>query len=123
MFSGIICGNLGSDCETKRLDSGDTIVEFNVAVKTSIKKDAPPTWIRCSLWGTRGEKVAPYLTKGTKVVVRGSVTARPYIPKSGGDPRAGLELRVDDVELAGGGEKHERPAGPREESLGDDTPF
>lgn len=121
MFSGIICGNLGGDCETKRLDSGDTVVEFNVAVKTSIKKEDPPTWVRCSLWGKRGEKLTQYLTKGTKVVVRGSVTSRPYISKKNGEPGAGLELRVDDVELAGGGERHEAKPAARQDD--DSIPF
>lgn len=121
MISVTIVGNLGGDATTKRLDSGDTVVEFNVACKVSIKKDAPAEWLRCSLWGKRGETLAQYLTKGTKVAVRGALTARPYIPKSGGDPRAGLELRVDDVELMGGGEKHERPQAPAHDDS--DVPF
>lgn len=121
MISTTIVGNLGADATTKRLDDGNTVVEFNVACKVSIKKDAPAEWIRASVWGSRGEKLAPYLTKGTRVVVRGALTARPYIPKAGGEARAGLELRVDDVELLGGGEKHERPAQAAHDDA--DVPF
>lgn len=121
MISATIVGNLGGDAETKRMDDGQTVVEFNVACKVSIKKDAPPAWCRCSLWGKRGESLAQYLTRGTKVVVRGALMARPYISKKNGEPGAGLELRVDDVELAGGGERHEAKPAARQDD--DSIPF
>lgn len=131
MISATIVGNLGADALAKQLDSGDSITEFNVACKVSFKKDAPPEWVRCSLWGTRGEKLRGYLVKGTKVVVRGALSARPYTPKAGGSVRAGLELRVDDLEFGSAavtGHEGRAPSPPREPSAlpappDDDIPF
>lgn len=117
MISATIVGNLGADAQTKQLPTGDSVVEFNVACKVAIQKDAPPEWVRCSIWGRRGATLLPHLVRGSRVVVRGALLARPYAPKSGGDVRAGLELRVDDIEFAGGGER--RAASPAPGPTGD----
>jgi single-strand DNA-binding protein len=100
MFAATICGNLGRDAETKSVESS-RVTEFSVAVKVSLKKDAPPVWVRCSAWGDRYEKIRPYLTKGTQVMVRGAVNVRAH------EGKAYTDMRVDDIELLGGRKNEE----------------
>jgi single-strand DNA-binding protein len=89
----IIAGNIGKDAELRQTASGN-VASFSVGV--SAGRDAATTWYRCSLWGTRGEKLAPYLTKGNKVTVSGSLTAGLY------DGKLDLKVNVSDVALQGG---------------------
>jgi single-strand DNA-binding protein len=97
-----IAGNIGKDAETRQTQSG-SVTNFNVGV--SAGRDSETTWYRCAIWGTRGEKLAPMLTKGGKVTVAGRLTAGLYEGK--------LDLKVDvaEVALQGGGQA--RDAAPR----------
>ena len=111
-------GNLGGDCETRYAKSGDPIVSFSVGVKSGFGDSASTTWARCSLFGKRGESVAPYLTKGQLVGVTGEMTAREWTDKQG-QTRTSIEVRVNDVTLLGkkdGAKPSERPAKPAQQA-------
>lgn len=69
-----ILGNLGADAELKEHD-GNQYLNFNVASNHYSRKDEV-TWIRCALWGSRAEKLEQYLTKGTRVLVVGTLSTR-----------------------------------------------
>ncbi len=94
MISATVIGNLGKDAELR--DAGNTrVCSFGVA-STEKKKDSEvTTWVRCSLWGDRGEKLAKHLTKGTRVAVSGSLSTREY------EGKTYFELRVDQLEFVG----------------------
>ena len=68
-------GNLTKDAEMKSTASGTSILEGRFAVNNREKhgdewKDVP-MFLNFTVFGTRGEKIAQYLTKGTKVTVTG----------------------------------------------------
>ena len=90
-----IAGNIGKDAETRQTNSG-SVTSFSVGV--SAGREAPTTWYRCSLWGTRGEKLAGYLTKGSKVTVAGMLTAGLY------EGKLDMKVNVSEVALQGGGQ-------------------
>jgi len=94
-----IIGRVGKDAEIRRLQDGTPILNFNVAVNDPFKKDAPPTWFGCSFFGTRGEKIAQYVTKGSQLAVVGDFGLREY------EGKTYAEVRVSDVELLGGGKR------------------
>ena len=104
MISAMVIGNLGRDAELKTVSGGKVVCNFSVAAEGRTGKDKVTTWVRCALWGVRGEKVAQYLKKGTCVAVDGSLTTREYNDKTY------LELDVHEVQLVGG-----RPAVQEEE--------
>jgi single-strand DNA-binding protein len=87
------------------------------------------TWIRCSMWGDRGVKLAPYLLKGGLVGVSGEFSAREY--EKDGFTKTSCELRVNDVTLLGSPDraKYEKPpaqapaAKAAVEDFEDDIPF
>jgi single-strand DNA-binding protein len=104
MIKATVPGKLGGDAETKTVGT-TTVTEFSVATDEREKTkggawEKRTEWVRCTLWGDRGEKLAQYLTKGTSVTVFGSLTKEDYVSNAG---KAGssLRMRVDDVVLQG----------------------
>ena len=95
----VASGHLGHDAHLKEVN-GQSVLEFSIAYNA--RKDDPPTWFRCAMWGSRGEKLKPHLTKGTAVIVSGSLNPRHYEGKDG-TPKMSLDIRVDQFSFAGGG--------------------
>lgn len=99
----IITGNLGQDPELRYLPSGTAVCNFSVAVteywndRETGQKQEKTTWYRVSAWGVAGENANKYLEKGSKVGVRGTVSASAYINKEG-EAQASLELRAQEIE-------------------------
>jgi single-strand DNA-binding protein len=114
----IIAGNVGKDAATKQVN-GNTVTEWSVAV--SNVRDNASTWFKCSLWGTRGEKVAGYIRKGDKITVAGKLTVGVY------DGKPDLKIDVSEVTLQGGKQDAPRQTGsaapPPPNDLDDDVPF
>ena len=121
-------GNLGRDAEQRYTAGGDSAVSFSVAVKSGFGEKAVTSWIKCNLWGKRGESVMPYLKKGQLVGVSGEFSAREWQDKEG-QTKISNEVRVNDVQLLGGRPQEQatetakpsRPAPARDFS--DDVPF
>ena len=121
-----IAGNVGNVKDLKEV-SGEKVLNFSIAVdngkdKSGEKREA--TWYDCALWGKRAESLAPYIAKGSKLVVSGRPGARAY------EGKAYLTLTVGELTFmssrtdAGSERETEKPAGPRESyDLNDDIPF
>ena len=106
---------LGRDAEIRYTQGGDAVASLSLAFSYGRKGEdgrRPTQWVDGSLWGKRAEALAPYLTKGSLVVVTlEDVHIETYQGKNGeGHKLAG---RVIDLELAGGGERQEAPAPQR----------
>lgn len=89
-----IAGNVGRDAELKSLQSGETVLNFSVAVdngkdKNGNKRDA--TWFDCAVWGKRAESLQSYIKKGTKLTLSGRPGARAH------DGKAYLQLTVNEL--------------------------
>lgn len=93
-------GNLGKDADQRFTQGGDSIVSFSVAVKSGFGDKAKTTWVRCSIFGKRGESVLPYLSKGQSVGVSGEFSMNEWTDKEG-QKRAAPDVRVNDVTLLG----------------------
>jgi single-strand DNA-binding protein len=102
MIKIIVSGRVGNDAELKTV--GDTTVcTFSVAHTEKIYGPTPSEktiWVSCNIWGERGPKLAPHITKGTFVVVEGSGTVNSYLQKNG-DPAAILNCKVVSLEFGG----------------------
>lgn len=117
-------GRIGKDCETRFTGNGDAITSFPVAIDSGYGEKKVTTWLNCSLFGKRGESVAPYLKKGGQVAVSGELTNRPYTDKSGNEKHS-LDLRVNDLTLIGGKPADDKPKLAREpgDDMEEDIPF
>lgn len=117
----VITGNIGKDAEIRNA-GGTPVCSFNVASKQGFGDKATTNWFRCSIWGTRAEKLGPYLLKGVNVTVSGELELSEY------DGKTQLNIRVNDVALQGG-RGDSKPAGGsqgggagRSDDLNDDWP-
>ena len=102
MIKLIVSGRVGNDAELKSV--GDTTVcTFSVAHTEKIYGPTPSEktiWISCNIWGERGSKLQPHITKGSFVVVEGSGMVNSFMQKNG-EPAAILNCRVATLEFGG----------------------
>ena len=128
----IISGNLGQDAELRDVASnGNHVLNFSVAVTDRRRNQQTGewedhvNWVRCAIFGTRAEKLAQYLTKGTKVAIVGQLRTSDYNDKEG-NKRTSTSVIVDDLEFMSRGEGGSSkptaaPAAPAVEE--EDVPF
>ena len=117
-----IAGNVGKDAELRSLQSGETVLNFSVAVdngkdKNGNKRD--PTWFDCAVWGKRADSLKGYIKKGTKLTLSGRPGARAH------DGKAYLQLTVNELTFMsssqGGGQTgayDDAPSGQRNDAGG-----
>lgn len=118
-------GTLGRNAEVKKVGDNDLTV-FSIATNSGYGDKKVTTWVECSLFGSRGVKLANYLTKGQQVVVHGELTLNEYTAKDG-TKKTSVRIRVNDVDLVGSkkdsdgsnGAKADAPA----QDFDDEVPF
>ena len=99
----MISGNLTRDAEIRSTQSGMAILGFGVAVNDRRKNQQTGEWedypnfVDCTMFGTRGEKLQPYLTKGTKVAIEGKLRWSQW--EREGQKRSKIEVIVDELEF------------------------
>ena len=126
MFIANISGHVAADA-TLRDAGSQKVCSFSVGVRTGRNgSDGNPesVFVRCSLWGKRGESVAQYIKKGTPIAVTGSFSTREY--EQEGKTRTSLELNVNDFQLMGrpaGSDSAPAKAAPAPEPVAVDLPF
>ena len=94
-----IAGNIGRDAEVRKTQNGDSVAGFSVAVETRANGQKATQWFDVSLWGARGERLAQYLTKGSRVAVAGQLGTREHNGKTY------LTVRASEITLMGGGQR------------------
>lgn len=99
----VISGNITRDAELRQTASGMAVLGFSVAVNDRRKNQQTEQWedypnyIDCSMFGTRAEKIAPYLSKGTKVAIAGKLRWSQW--ERDGQMRSKVEVIVDEIEF------------------------
>ena len=100
-----VTGNMTRDSELRATSSGMQVLSFGVAVNDRTKNQATGEWedrpnfFDVSMFGTRAEKIAPYLRKGTKVSIEGKLRYRAWDDKETGQKRSKVEIIVDEIEF------------------------
>ena len=98
-----ISGNLTRDAELRATRSGAQLLSFSVAVNERVKNQASgewedrPNYVDCTLFGARAEKLAPYLSKGSKVSVQGRLHYSSW--EKDGERRSKLDVVVSELEF------------------------
>ena len=103
-----VAGGITKDAEIRSTQGGDKVTGFSVAVSDGFGDAKRTMYFDCTLWGKRGESLAQYLTKGSKVCVSGELSTREHNGKTY------LTIRAEQVTLMGG-----KPEGHREERQAD----
>jgi len=100
----ILVGRLGQDPEMRYMPNGQAVTNFSVATDRVYKnangeQTRVTTWFRVSVWGKQAESCNQYLTKGSMVLIEGTLnpdkdTGRPRIWTSA-DGRSGTSYEVN----------------------------
>ena len=103
-----LIGNLGGDATIKEF-SGQKYISFSVAHTESFtdgqsQKRERTTWVSCLKYGESG--VINYLKKGTRVFIRGELSAKVF--ETNGTPQVGLNCKVRELQLLGGNKPAEQ---------------
>lgn len=99
----IISGNLTRDPELRATAGGMQVMSLGVAVNDRRKNQQTGEWedfpnfVDCTMFGTRAESLARFLSKGTKVAIEGKLCWSQW--ERDGQKRSKLEVVVDDLEF------------------------
>ena len=115
-------GRVGKDAESRFTPSGKPVLSWSLAVDSGFGDAKQTLWLDCALWGDRGEILAQYVTKGSRLGVTGELGTREH------EGKTYLRLNVRDVTLCGGkreesgaGKTHSaQPRKPPTSALDDD---
>ena len=104
-----ISGNLTRDPELRQTQGGMAILNIGVAVNDRRKNQQTgewedvPNYVDCVMFGSRAEKLAQYLAKGTKVAIEGKLRWSQW--EKDGSKRSKLEVIVDEIEFMSRGQQ------------------
>lgn len=99
-----ISGNLTRDADLKVTKSGTPTLSGSIAVNDRVK-DAQgkwtdkPNYVDWVLFGPRAEKIAGFLTKGTKVAIMGRLSYSSWTDQQTQKKRSKLEVVVTEIEF------------------------
>lgn len=117
-----IVGRLGRDGECKHTNSGEAVLNLNVAVEDRKKVNGTWTsetlWVTVTMFGKRAEGLAQHCTKGTRIAAQGDLNVRTYQKRDGGEGTS-IELMARDVEVLF--DKREGVAQPRHDDRDRET--
>lgn len=134
----MVTGNLTRDSELRTTQSGMPVLNLGVAVNERRKNQQTGQWedhpvfVDCVMFGTRAEKIAPYLVKGTKVAVEGRLRYSSWEDRASGQRRSKLDVTVDDIEFMSSNRPRQGeafdygdtpPMLPRDSYASEDIPF
>lgn len=77
----LITGNIATDIELRQAGQ-TTVTSINVAVRDNYKKDVTH-FIRVEVWGKNAENLQQYCSKGSKILVEGSLKVDKFQDKDG----------------------------------------
>ena len=98
-----IIGRLGKDPDMRYTPTGIPVCKFSVATDKHWTNDQgqrqeETTWHNVTVWRKQAETCAQYLTKGSLVLVSGSVKANGYTNREG-VAAASLEITAENVKF------------------------
>ena len=99
-----LIGRLGQDPDVHYTDTGTARTTFSVATHHSWtdadgQAQTEIEWTRCVCWGKLAEIAAQYLHQGSRVYVAGRLYTSRWQDAQTGEPRASVEIVVDDLIL------------------------
>ena len=106
----LLIGNLGSDVELKKFDSGKHVARVSLATSESYKKNdewvKETQWHRLVAWGNLAERLARTAQKGSELAVQGKLKYGSYEDKNG-QTREYAEIVINEFMVTGGRKEKE----------------
>jgi single-strand DNA-binding protein len=111
-------GNIGKDAEVRTINDNSSVTTFSIASTKKVKGEDKTTWLNCQKWNS--DKLAPYLKKGTKVILSGDLEIREN------EGKYYTTLNVWDLEFGSKPQtnnEQSEASEPQKEDGGNDLPF
>lgn len=127
----ILLGNLGADPELRMTNGGQAVLKLRLATQERYQDRSGTTqerteWHSVVVWGKRAEALGKLLSKGSRILVEGSLRTSSYEDRDG-QKRYKTEVQAHNIELCGGGQRGSDRQGEvvpaRTEDIDDDIPF
>lgn len=131
----VISGNIVADAQLNTTNSKGTKV-LNISVAVNDRRKNPdtgeweehPNFIDCSMFGPRAESLAPYLLKGTKVAIVGSLRQSTWEDKETHKNRSRITVLINNLEFMNQRKNNDSAAQTKQEETADtydtdDAPF
>ena len=95
-----LTGNLGKENELKELQSGTTVLNNTIGVRSNSKVNGEyvTSWFNISIFGKGAEIFNQYTQKGSKVFLSGEVRVRNY-QKGDGSTGVSVDINVNNFEF------------------------
>jgi len=121
----LLLGNLGADPELRVTPGGQAVLKLRLATTESYldrnnTRQERTEWHRITIWGKRGEALAKFLTKGDRLFIEGRIQTSSY--EKNGEKRYSTDIIANNVILAGGGRRGDRPEGDQPRSSARSAP-
>jgi len=100
-----LLGNLGADPELRMTQGGQAVLKLRMATTESYldqsnTRQERTEWHSVTVWGKRGEGLSRHLSKGSRILVEGSIRTSSY--EKDGEKRYRTEVVATNVVFAGG---------------------
>jgi single-strand DNA-binding protein len=105
-----LVGRAGRDPEVKYFESGSVVANLTLAVNRR-SRDDEPDWFNLEIWGKQAQVAADYVRKGSLVGIIGSFKLDRWTDRASGEERTRPVIRVDRLELLGGGRRADGEGG------------
>ncbi|RCK72798.1 MAG: Single-stranded DNA-binding protein [Anaerolineae bacterium] len=96
-----VIGNLGKDPEARYTSSGKLVCNFSVASTRKVNGEDQTMWVEVCAWDKLGETCHQYLSKGSKVFVRGYPEVQAFTRRDG-EIGAALKVTAQTVQFLSG---------------------
>ena len=99
-------GNLGADPELKMTSGGQAVLKMRLATTESYldrnrTRQERTEWHNVVVWGKRAEALSKFLSKGSKLLIEGSLRTSSYDDRDG-NKRYRTEIIANNIILGGG---------------------
>ena len=95
-----LSGNLTRDVEVRYSQAGKAFARLGIAVNRPYSKEKVTDFFNMTAFGKTAEFCGRYMTKGTRVLVEGTLQTSTYENKDGVKVNS-VEILVDNIEFAG----------------------
>jgi single-strand DNA-binding protein len=100
-----ITGNVGT-CRLVKAVGKTPVLNVSLATNRRVGDREFTDWTSVKVWGERAEKLAPYVNKGTKLLVSGRPEARAF-KANDGTAKAELIVHATEIEFLSAKGQHE----------------
>jgi len=95
-----LTGNLTKDPDVRYTQTGKAVARMGIAVNRPYSKEKAVDFFNLQAWNKTAEFCQRYLTKGSRILVEGSLQTYSYEGKDG-TTKNGVDIVVENIEFAG----------------------